>query len=718
MITSNLFVASVLSAVLSFLGLQLPNNIQTVPIVPPQEVQQSTSNIIPFNRVNTPSPSPTNVIRGDQSNVVKDDSNALTDNDKPSTANLGTISIRAIVANVDELGNRYGSMGEKFTQTKLSEVDQALQRLNTFVKQSSYGKAQLQWTTSGVYELGSGVCSHTSWSDKTNDLIQRALEAADSQSPIADRSYYLIVHPLPDCPDGTNWSFEGHGTFTAYTLNGRTVYLRGTRLSDISDEYLFHEFGHSLGYQPGMGIGHPDYYNCPVTASNSETKIDVSNTCPRVYDWNNGIVPVYTIMSATRGILSDYNAIEKETIGWLMNPNIVVAKSGKYVLSPLEQAGTAPKALKIPITGTDYTVYVSFRQPFGYTYPDAPANKPNGVIFDVTNGPLTEFLPTNNTNMDAPLQIGVPYRLGTGGPIVTLNGIANNRATITVSSGSITPPNPTQTPVISNFSSSPTLISSGQSSLLSWKVTNATRCIIQSGSSEESVSVSGSKTVTPTQTTSYKLWCVNDPGTGKDGPSADRTISVSVVSATPSAPIDKDSLISTPGTPVTLTGYAHNITQPFGISISQNGEKIWGSGNITLNGDRWVSKVDQNLTAGAYEVRVYSNNVLVTSGTLTIRSVAPTCSLTSNKSSYMLGETITYSWTSQNATYASWQQDTSGKDHLWLPGDKLSANGSQQTTASVIGNPSVTLLVGGTSGNGSCSVTVNISGSGSTPSTS
>ena len=639
-----------------------------------------------------------------------------TGNTQDQNRNIGTITIRAIVANIDEVGNKYGSMGEKFTQSKLTETDSALQRLNTFVKQSAYGKAQLQWTTSGVYELGSGVCSHVAWSDKTDDLIQRALQAADSQTPLIDYSYYLIVHPMPDCQDGTSWSFEGRGNFKAYTINGRIVNLRGVRISDLSDEYLFHEFGHSLGYKPNSGIGHPDYLNCPVVTSNGETKISLSNNCPRVYDWNNGVVPVYTMMSAKRGILSDYNAPEKETIGWLTGSNIVTTTAGKYTLSPIEQTGSSPKALRIPIAGitgsggTDYVVYVSFRQPVGYTYPSAPANKPNGVILDIAennNISLNHFLTTNSTNMDAPLQIGVPYRIGTNGPVITLTGISNNLASITVSSGTIVPPDPTLTPVIS-FSSSPTSVSSGQSSALSWKVTNANRCVLFSGITQESVLVNGSKTVYPTQTTSYRLWCVNDPGTGKDGPSAEKTISVTVNNPVASASIDQNSLTSSSGMP-TISGYAYNVTQPFGVSISNNGGKVWASGNIAVNNNRWSTTVNQTLSAGTYQVQVYSNNILVTNGTLTITSPAPTCSLYSNKSSYTLGETITYSWTSQNATYASFQQDTSGKDHLWLPGDKLPANGSQQVTASVIGNPPVTLLVGGVNnGIGYCSKTVNV----------
>ncbi len=533
--------------------------------------------------------------------------------------NIGTIAIRAIVANIDEVGNKYGSMGEKFTQAKLTEVDSALQRLNTFVKQSSYGKAQLQWKTSGVYELGSGVCNHDAWNDKTHDLIQRALQAADSQVPLADYSYYLIVHPQPDCPDGALWSFEGHAQFKAYTLNGRTVHLRGVRISDLSDEYLFHEFGHSLGYQPNTGISHPDYLNCPVTAINNETKVALSGSCQRIYDWYTGDIPVFTMMSAKRGILSDYNAPEKEIIGWLSGSNSVTTTAGKYTLSPLEQTGPNPKVLKIPVTDTNYVVYVSFRQPIGYTYPNAPGHKPNGVILDVfesNNITNHHFLVTNSTNRDAPLQIGVPYRIGTSGPVITLTGISNNLASVTVSSGVTAPTNPTAT-------------------------------------------------------------------------------------------IDQNSLTSSSGTP-TLTGTAHNVAQPFGISISDSGGKVWTSGTISVSNNRWSSTLNQALPAGAYQVQVYSNNTLLTSGTLTINLLTPTCALSTNKSSYTLGETITYSWTSKNATYASFQQDTSGKDHLSLPGDKMPANGSRQVTASIIGSPSVTLIVGGASATGSCTKVVNI----------
>jgi peptidoglycan hydrolase-like protein with peptidoglycan-binding domain len=91
------------------------------------------------------------------------------------------------------------------------------------------------------------------------------------------------------------------------------------------------------------------------------------------------------------------------------------------------------------------------------------------------------------------------------------------------------------------------------------------------------------------------------------------------------------------------------------------------------------------------------------------QAVRPTCTLTTDKQSYTLGETIVFSWRSTNATYAAWQPDTSGKDSLNLPGDKLEANGSGHIVATVIGNPSATLNVyGRTNAGGSCTATVNV----------
>src|SRR3989344_3083844 len=89
------------------------------------------------------------------------------------------------------------------------------------------------------------------------------------------------------------------------------------------------------------------------------------------------------------------------------------------------------------------------------------------------------------------------------------------------------------TPYMS-LSVSPSSITVGESALLKRSSTNANRCGLQYGSSEENISVSGTKTVTPSQTMTYFVWCMNDPGTGKDGPSVRKSVTVTV--NTPPAP--------------------------------------------------------------------------------------------------------------------------------------------------------------------------------------
>ncbi len=227
-------------------------------------------------------------------------------------------------------------------------------------------------------------------------------------------------------------------------------------------------------------------------------------------------------------------------------------------------------------------------------------------------GPKTEAAVREWQEKNGVISSGSPDTTGYGyvGPrtraAMACGGSANSVITTITNT---TPLSPTV-----SFQASPTTVGAERKSKLSWSTTNVNRCVLQYGSSEKNVGINGSKVVSPSQTTSYRLWCVNDPGTGYDGPSAEKTISVSVAS--------------------------------------------------------------------------------------------PSCSLTTNKSSYQLGEDIVFSWTSKNATYSTFQQDTSGRDHLYFSGDKNDTNGSYSTTANVYGNPSATLLIYNYYGNSSCSVTV------------
>ncbi len=156
-----------------------------------------------------------------------------------------------------------------------------------------------------------------------------------------------------------------------------------------------------------------------------------------------------------------------------------------------------------------------------------------------------------------------------------------------------------------------------------------------------------------------------------------------------------------------IIGTASGVTQIGIVLVGQSGDKIYGSGLIPIINGNWSVNISPPLSLGQYKINVYDvNNYLLTSKPLEIISLAPTCSITSDKTSYTLDDTIVFSWTSQNATYATFWQDDSGKDHLNLPGDKLNISGSQSVTANVIGNPSAKLLIYNANNNNSCSITI------------
>lgn len=65
-------------------------------------------------------------------------------------------------------------------------------------------------------------------------------------------------------------------------------------------------------------------------------------------------------------------------------------------------------------------------------------------------------------------------------------------------------------PTISSFGGSPSSIAGGRSSTLSWSSSNASSCSINQGIG--SAPTSGSRTVSPSSTTTYTLTCMNDSG--------------------------------------------------------------------------------------------------------------------------------------------------------------------------------------------------------------
>ena len=188
-------------------------------------------------------------------------------------------------------------------------------------------------------------------------------------------------------------------------------------------------------------------------------------------------------------------------------------------------------------------------------------------------------------------------------------------------------PSPVRLPTVDlkvNDSDGPITVAPGSVINTSWTSTNATSCVRtgKAGGSDPwyntNVSANGTFSFSIYNTELLQVQCSNLAGQMAYD---NVTVNVAPVVATtklPSVSIDQYSLTSYSSMPI-ITGNAWNILQPFGISISsQGGDKVWASGNITVTSNVWSSRVTQALPNGVYLVQVYSNNILLTSGTLNV----------------------------------------------------------------------------------------------------
>lgn len=271
---------------------------------------------------------------------------------------------------------------------------------------------------------------------------------------------------------------------------------------------------------------------------------------------------------------------------------------------------------------------------------------------------------------------------------------------------SFTAPAALKTPVISKFSASPAKIMLGKSSTLSWSVKDASRCVLLSPEGEEAVRLTGSKKVTPSAgEASYTLWCSNEPGDGKDGPSASKAVSIIVDTPALKTPTITR-FTATPGSvkgnqPTVLSWATKDATTC--VLASPLGKDL-----VEVNGKLSVS-VTEHTTFTLYCSNVSTDGRASpeVSKQVSVKftaALAPSCTITSDKKLYRLNDTAKITWTSQNATSALWVPDTSGKDVIAPPNAVPTPKGSASVKVTVGGAPTLTLMVKGNGGEATCRV--------------
>jgi hypothetical protein len=146
-------------------------------------------------------------------------------------------------------------------------------------------------------------------------------------------------------------------------------------------------------------------------------------------------------------------------------------------------------------------------------------------------------------------------------------------------------------PTINSFTASPTTVSGGSSSELSWSVSNATALIIDQGIG--TISAAGSSTVTPTVTTTYTLTAVNASGsitksatvTVGSGSTSTTVTTAPAYSAPTSGPLPVVQINVNPGaiTPAGTATLSWNVINASNVVISN------GIGPVNQSGSRTVS---------------------------------------------------------------------------------------------------------------------------------
>ncbi|HEV2729086.1 MAG TPA: hypothetical protein VGV15_03560 [Terriglobales bacterium] len=163
-------------------------------------------------------------------------------------------------------------------------------------------------------------------------------------------------------------------------------------------------------------------------------------------------------MGAPQTASPDYNAFQKERLGWLNygdSPSIqTISSSGTYTINPYELGGLGPNALKVlkstdPTTGAKTWYYVEARQGLGF---DAfltdgvcqacyTQNETSGVLFHLgTDGDgnasdqldMTPATPTLTGWFDPSLVVGQSFQDSTAGVTITPTAVSSSGATLQI----------------------------------------------------------------------------------------------------------------------------------------------------------------------------------------------------------------------------------------------------------------------------------------------
>ena len=226
------------------------------------------------------------------------------------------------------------------------------------------------------------------------------------------------------------------------------------------------------------------------------------------------------------------------------------------------------------------------------------------------------------------------------------------------------------------LTASPTTITLGQSSTLTWSSTDETSCTA-GGAWSGSESTSGTQVVTPiaTGTTSFTLTC-----TGASG-SANASVTVSVQAPLPTVNISVTPTSITLGQSATLNWSSTNATSCTASNGWSGAQATSGTQSVT---PAQIGTSNYTLTCNG------AGGGLVATAILTVtNSPSPTVNISVIPTSITLGQSATLNWSSTNATSCAASNGWSGAQNT---------SGTTMVTPSAAGTATYTLTCNGLGG--------------------
>jgi hypothetical protein len=351
-----------------------------------------------------------------------------------SSVTAGTAIAKAATANsvLVIMANFSNTAAPAFTSAQAQQVMTSnADSVANFFRETSYGQQLMNVTvTPGWVDMASpqpATCGSSDW----QNIGASAETAAKALGGAYDAAAYgFVVYVFPSVP-ACGW------VGLAYIGNPHKAWING--VSSFRTAAIAHEMGHNFGLLHAASLRCNGIIGGSCSASEYGDPFDAMGNQRAMH----------------------YNAMQKSKLGWIASTSVKTHGGGSatYTLTPLETAGAATYAVKIPTSLLDRTYWLEFRQPIGFdsplsAFPNNGAQIRVASPFETLCGgcddwsddtELLDMTPTTSSFTDAALLAGQTFTDPTLGVTVTVVSASASAMTIQVATGGIATPTSTST---------------------------------------------------------------------------------------------------------------------------------------------------------------------------------------------------------------------------------------------------------------------------------